>query len=228
MITALVFDFDGLMVDTESPAYDSWEEVYQSYGCTLPIPVWAAVLGGSGHEFDACAYLAELSGQPIDPEPVKARRWQRKLELVAHQPLLPGILDALQFAHEHHFRLAVASSSPQSWVFPQLERLGVTACFDTIVTGDQVAQIKPDPALYQLAVQRLSVQPSETLAIEDSLNGLRSAKAAGVYCVIVPNKFTQHLDFQAADLQLPSFDTLRLPDILTRIEQHQHVASITR
>src|SRR4051812_42714756 len=100
MIKALVFDFDGLMVDTESSAYDSWQEIYQEYGYTLPLDQWALVLGGSGAEFDPCAYLAGLCGRELDHEALRARRWQRKLALVATEPLLPGIRDAIDAARQ--------------------------------------------------------------------------------------------------------------------------------
>ncbi len=218
MIKALVFDFDGLMVDTETPAYDAWEEIYQEYGCTLPLEVWAAVLGGSGNEFDACAYLAEQSGQAIDADAIKERRGQRKLELVAAKELLPGILDAIVLAKQRGLKLAVASSSPSSWVVPHLDRLEVTTYFDTVVTGDQVTRVKPDPEIYRTAVTCLDIEPREALAIEDSFNGLQAAKAAGLSCVVVPNVFTQHLDFGIADVRLESFVDMSLEQLLARLQ----------
>jgi HAD superfamily hydrolase (TIGR01509 family) len=217
MIKAIVFDFDGLMVDTETSAYDSWQEIYQEHGCTLAVEVWAAVIGGSSSEFDACAHLTELSGVAFDHEELKQRRYQRKLELVANEPLLPGIADALAAARRHDIRLAVASSSRYQWVGGHLDRLGVTHLFETIVCRDDVTRIKPDPELYRTAVQRLGVEPSEAVAIEDSLNGLRAAKAAGLACVVVPNAFTQHLDLSAANLRLTTFADLSLGALLEKL-----------
>lgn len=222
MITALVFDFDGLMVDTESSAYDSWQELYVEHGCHLPLEVWAAVLGGSGHEFDPCAYLAEQTGQTLDADLLRSRRMQRKLELVAAEPLLPGILDALVLGKERGMRLAVASSSSRQWVVGHLDRLNITSYFDTVVCADDVARVKPDPALYQTAAARLGVPPHEAVAIEDSLNGLRAAKAAGLHCVVVPNTFTSHLDFGSADLRLRSFADMTLDQLLDQLQQPDH------
>jgi beta-phosphoglucomutase-like phosphatase (HAD superfamily) len=127
MIKALVFDFDGLMVDTESSAYNSWQEIYHEYGYTLPLEQWALVLGGSGFEFDPCAYLAALSGQELDRDALRARRWQRKLALVANDPLLPGIREAIDAARQQGLKLAVASSSSRRWVCSHLDRLSVTS-----------------------------------------------------------------------------------------------------
>jgi HAD superfamily hydrolase (TIGR01509 family) len=219
MIKALVFDFDGLLVDTESSSYTSWQEIYQEYGCELALDVWAAVLGRSGQEFDPCAYLAELTGRAVDADALHARRKQRKWELAAQAGLLPGIAQALIRAKHHALRLAVASSSSRQWVFGHLNRLQVTAYFDTIVCADDVTQVKPDPALYCTAVQRLGVQPSEAVAIEDAFVGLCAAKAAGLACVVVPNRFTQQSDFRAADLRLRSFGDMSLDELLMHLHQ---------
>ncbi len=121
MIQGLIFDFDGLMVDTESPAYDSWAEIYREYGCELPLSRWSPVLGGSGAEFDPCAYLGEQTGQALDADALRARRWQRKLELCAGQALLPGVSDYLAAANRLGLKLGVASSSSRRWVVGHLD-----------------------------------------------------------------------------------------------------------
>lgn len=217
MIKALVFDFDGLMVDTESSAYDSWQEIYQEYGYTLPLEQWALVLGGSGFEFDPCAYLAALSGQELDHDALRTRRWERKLALVANEPLLPGIREAIGAAREQGLKLGVASSSSRRWVCSHLDRLGVTSRFDTIVCADDVAQVKPAPDLYRTVVMRLGVLPQEAIAIEDALNGLHAAKAAGLKCIVVPNKFMQDGAFEDADIRLQSFADLPLEQLLAQL-----------
>lgn len=219
MIKALIFDFDGLMVDTESSAYDSWQEIYQEYNCTFPISLWSTVLGGSGEEFDPCAYLAEQTGQTLDTEALRARRLQRKLELVATEPLLPGIAEAIVLGKERGLKLGVASSSSRTWVVGHLDRLEMTDHFDSIVSRDDVTRVKPDPEIYQTAVARLGVQPHEALAIEDAFHGLRAAKAAGLYCVVVPNKFSQDLDFGIADIRMMSFADLTLDELLLQLQQ---------
>ena len=225
MFKALIFDFDGLMVDTESSAYDSWEEIYQEHGCTLPLEQWAVVLGGSGAEFDPCAYLAQLTGQTLDHEMLRTRRWQRKLALVANEPLLPGISEAIESAKQRGLKLGVASSSSRRWVMGHLERLGIASVFDAIVCADDVTYVKPAPDLYLAAVSKVGVSPHEAVAIEDALNGLRAAKAAGLTCVVVPNKFLRGCDFADADLRLHSFADLSLDQVLLQIPQASTQAS---
>ncbi len=222
MIQGLIFDFDGLMVDTESPAYDSWLEIYREYGCTLPLPQWSAVLGGSGSEFDPCAYLAEQAGQALDADALRARRWQRKLELVAAQPLLPGVSDYLAVAKRLHLKLGVASSASRRWVAGHLDRLGVTPAFDAIITADNVRQVKPDPEIYRVAVAALGLRPEQAIALEDAPNGLLAAKRAGLICVAVPNLLTCQLPLEHADLRITSLADVPLERLLEMAHERLH------
>lgn len=215
----MIFDFDGLMVDTESSAYNSWGEIYREHGCTLPLERWEQVLGGSGSEFDPCAYLAELTGQTFDHDALRSRRLHRKLALVARERLLPGVRDAIDYAKEHGLKLGVASSSSRAWVLSHLERLEVTPLFNAVVCADDVARVKPAPDLYQAAAAKLGVLPHEAVAIEDSLNGLYAAKAAGLGCVAVPNKFLAHRDFSRADVRLASLAEVPFGQLLTTVAE---------
>lgn len=90
MIQALIFDFDGLMLNTEVPDYQSWVEIYEEHGCQLPLSIWSAYVGGDGLSFNAYAHLETLYGQSIERDTVRVRRRKRYAELVASQPLLPG------------------------------------------------------------------------------------------------------------------------------------------
>lgn len=219
MIQALIFDFDGLMVDTESAAYESWLEIYREYACDLPLSLWSAVIGGSGNEFDPCAYLESQVGSPLDQAAIRARRWQRKLELVATQPLLPGVADYIEAAKGLGLKLGVASSSSRKWVVGHLDRLQVTNQFDTIICADDVRRVKPDPEIYQTSVSRLGIRPKQAVAIEDALNGLLAAKGAGLFCVVVPNQLTHQLPLDDADLRLTSLTDMPLEILLERIQE---------
>jgi HAD superfamily hydrolase (TIGR01509 family) len=205
VIRGLIFDFDGLMVDTETAARDSWVDIFREYGCDFPHDMWAKVLGGSGRDFDACGYLKAQTGRQLDPEELRARRWRRKLELVAGQPLLPGIASYLVQGKRSGLMLGVASSSSRGWVVGHLDRLGVTDLFDAIVTGDDVAHVKPDPELYLLALTQLEMEAHEAIVFEDALNGVLAAKRAGIFTVAVPNALT---------CELP------LTDLLAAVERH--------
>jgi HAD superfamily hydrolase (TIGR01509 family) len=220
VIHGLIFDFDGLMVDTETAARDSWVDIFQEYGCDFPHGVWARILGGSGRDFDACGYLAQQTGLQLDPEELRTRRWRRKLELVAAQPLMPGIAAYLAEGKRSGLTLGVASSSSREWVVGHLDRLGVTDLFDAIVTGDDVTDVKPDPALYLLALARLGLEPHEAIVFEDAPNGILAAKRAGIFTVAVPNALTCNLPLDHADLRVVSLADLPLADLLAAVERH--------
>ncbi len=219
MIRALIFDFDGLMVDTESPAYESWLEIYREYNCEFPFARWSTVLGGSGAEFDPCAYLAEQTGQVLDHDALRARRWQRKLDLTAIQPLLPGVMTYVHEAKRLGLKVAVASSSSRKWVVGHLDRLAFSDQFDTIICADDVTHVKPAPDIYLAAVAALKVQPQDTIAFEDAPNGLLAAKRAGVFSVAVPNPLTGQLPLDHADMRLTSLEEIRLQTLLATVEQ---------
>jgi HAD superfamily hydrolase (TIGR01509 family) len=220
VIRGLIFDFDGLMVDTETSARDSWVDIFREYGCEFPYDAWATVLGGSGRDFDACGYLAQRTGLHLDPEELRARRWQRKLELVAAQPLMPGVAAYLVGGKRSGLTLGVASSSSLVWVVGHLNRLGAMDLFDAIVTGGDVAHVKPDPELYLLALARLRLAASEAIVFEDAPNGVLAAKRAGIFTVAVPNALTCDLPLDHADLRVTSLADLPLTDLLAAVEQH--------
>jgi HAD superfamily hydrolase (TIGR01509 family) len=217
-IKALIFDFDGLILDTEMPDYASWQAVYAEYGQELPVAMWGQIVGGTGaSDFDPHNYLEELSGQSLDREEVWISRRTAYLDTVAEQPILPGVKDYLDGAKERGLKLAVASSSPDNWVSGHLTRLCLIDYFDAIKTADDVARTKPDPELYLSALQTLDVAAEEAVVFEDSGNGVRAAKAAGIYAVAVPNGLTAQLSIEGADLRLGSLAELSLDDLLDQI-----------
>lgn len=215
MIKALIFDFDGLILDTEMPDFESWQSVYQQYGCELPLEKWALILGGTGaSDFDPHSYLEELSGQTLDREAVWISRRKQYLDNVAGQPILPGVMDYLDEAQRRGLRLGVASSSPENWVRGHLTRLGLFERFHSVKTAEDVQKTKPDPELYTAVLNELSIAPEEGVVFEDSPNGVLAAKRAGLYCVAVPNSLTARLEIKDADLQLESLADLPLEDLL--------------
>lgn len=209
-LRALVFDFDGLILDTETPEFRAWQEVFAAYGTTLTTADWAHVIGSMDHGWDAAAEITRRTGQSVDRDELRATWKARQVELLALETIRPGVLELLKEAKLRGLGLAVASSSPRWWVEGNLTRLGIFDSFDAVCTGDEVARTKPDPAVYLLAVSRLAVSPDTALALEDSPNGAVAARAAGLRCVIVPNDVSRHLDLSAADAVLPSLEQLDL------------------
>ncbi len=217
---ALIFDFDGLILDTELPDYESWQDVYRSHGCELPLLSWSQIVGGTGaSDFDPHSHLEELCGEKLDREEVWISRRRSYLDNIAEQPVLPGVIDYLDAAEDLGLALAVASSSPENWVRGHLARLGLYDRFDAIKTADDVKRTKPDPELYVAALSALTVLPSEAVVFEDSPNGIKAAKAAGIFAVAVPNQLTAQLSLEQADLRLNSLADLSLGELLKKVEQ---------
>ena len=200
MLRAVIFDFDGLILDTESPEYVSWCEVYESHGHSLPLEKWCLTVGaGRGHGFDPYGHLEELLGTTADRESIRQRRRARNAELLLGQPVLEGVMDRIEEAGALGLSLGIASSSDRTWVRDHLERLGLNAKFEAIACAGDGVPAKPDPAVYRQALERLGASPEQSVAVEDSPNGVAAARAAGIYCIAVPNPITALLDFSAAD-----------------------------
>ena len=213
MIRALVFDFDGLILETETPAYQSWAEIYREHGHELPMDRWHGYIG-SDTGFDPAGHLAALVGEGFDRVATQVRRDARKSELIAALDVMEGVRDYLADAKRLHLRVAVASSSSRAWVLGHLERLGIAAHWDAIRTRDDVARTKPAPDLYLATVAALGVAPHQTVALEDSTNGIAAAKDAGLLCVAVPNALTAEMDLSRADLRLRSLAETPLERLL--------------
>jgi HAD superfamily hydrolase (TIGR01509 family) len=213
VVKALVFDFDGLILDTEGPIYEAWSEIYREHGLDFPPAEWQHVIGQASH-FDPFSELERRLGRELDREEVGVRRRVRVRELVEAQPLLPGIIEWRDEAHALGLKLGIASNSTRDWVLGHLNRLGIGDEWDCVRCRDDVERPKPEPDLYLAVASCLGVAPVEAVAVEDSPHGVRAAKAAGFYCIAVPNPMTADLDFSEADLRLESLAELPLPSFL--------------
>lgn len=209
-LQALLFDFDGLILDTEFPIYEAWREDYLAHGHDLPLEVYAACVGSDFNRFDPKSHLESLVGSAIDWPDRDLWRERNALERVKQLPPLPGVIALLDAAEANGIPCAVASSSPRSWVEGHLSRLGLIDRFVLTRCIDDVAAPKPAPDLFLAAAAGLGVAPAEALVLEDSRNGLLAAMAAGCPCVVVPNRVTAHLDFTGALSVLESLTDLDL------------------
>lgn len=219
MIRGIVFDFDGLILDTESTVYQSWLETYQEYDLDLPFDEWGQIIGISPEEhFDPLERLQSQLDYKINAKEVGAKRLQRELELVEKQPILPGVESILFQAKEMGLKLAIASSSDLKWVGGHLERLGLKHYFSVVLTSDDVQRTKPDPALYTLALKCLDLSADEAFVLEDSPNGITAAQSAGLLCVVVPNPLTRLLPVDHADLRLNSLADFSLDELMEKVE----------
>lgn len=216
---ALIFDFDGTILDTESTEFQAWQEIYQQHGHELSLDYWLPFIGNNSIPFDPAGHLETLVGKPLDKEGIEQWVQQRKQSLNQGLKPLPGVLDYLEAAQAMGLKLAVASSSRRAWVEGHLERLGLLHYFQVIRTKEDVALTKPDPALFLRAAEGLGVSPGHTIVLEDSQNGVRAAKSAGAFTVAIPGGLTRHLDLSQADLLLTSLGDLALWELLTIARQ---------
>jgi len=224
VIRALVFDFDGVILDTETPFRSSWQEIYAAHGLSVPPDEWAGWLGSSADPPQAYDLLERHLGAAVDREGIRTERMQRELELLEREPPLPGVERILDDASAHGLRLAIASSSERAWVHGHLTRLGLIDRFAVLVCADDVTATKPSPELYVSALRALGVAPREAIAFEDSTHGVRAATAAGIFCVAIPNEVTRHASMEGADLVVGSLADRTLLDYISVAERASRTA----
>ncbi|MFD0959837.1 HAD family hydrolase [Paenibacillus chungangensis] len=199
MIKAIIFDFDGTIIDTETPWYYAFRNAYEEHGVELSLEQYSECVGTSHHAFNPYEYLMTELNLPIDKEEFHRRIHNDHARLMEQQGIREGVLEYLEAAKAAGMRIGLASSSRRKWIDRYLSQLKLADCFEVICTADDVDQVKPDPALYKMAVKGLGVKPEEAVAIEDSPNGAKAAVAAGLACIIVPNALTNLLQFDEAE-----------------------------
>jgi HAD superfamily hydrolase (TIGR01509 family) len=218
MIKALIFDFDGLILDTETPDFESWRDVYREFGHDLSLEVWGQIVGGfSASDFRPLPNLEALLGRDLTPLNLHARVKERNHARILALSPLPGVLETLQAARRLGLRLAVASSSRHGWVDGHLTRLGLDSFFETVKCSEDVSQTKPEPELYLSALAALRVSPHEAVAFEDSPHGVTAARRAGIFVIAVPNQVTAQLEIVGENLRLRSLADLDLGDFLSKM-----------
>jgi HAD superfamily hydrolase (TIGR01509 family) len=221
MIKALIFDFDGLILDTESPEADMWDQIYAEHGFEFPLDEWGTVIGGNGSSnFDAAEHLSLLSQGRLDPASMRSYHRSGSDAMTLEQHILPGVADCIQEAKRLGLKLAIASSSEHAWVDTHAKRLGIFDYFDHVICRDDVGvgRTKPNPDLYLLALNQLQVQKNEAIVFEDSPNGVTAANRAGIFVVAVPNPITSKLNIGTANLILNSLSDLSLPALLNKVQ----------
>jgi len=218
MIRALIFDFDGLILETEEPVFQSYQEIYQEYGVELTLDYWSHLLGVASGIHDPLADLEQQIGFTLPRQEILQRQHQRQMEMILVRPVMPGVRETLQRARQLGLKIGLASSSPCSWVVSHLTRLGLVEYFNCIKASDDVERTKPDPSLFLAVLEELGISSEEAIVFEDSPNGILAAKRAGLFCVVVPNVLTRRLPIDHADLRLDSLTAMTLDELLVRIQ----------
>lgn len=225
-IKALVFDFDGLILETEEPVFRAWQNLYASFGVEMPLDLWQSTIGSSDADWHPLNDLKQKLDWKPDWEKLLEQRSRVEMQMVLDQPILPGVITVLESARRLGLKTAVASSSSRQWVEGHLQRLGLLEYFDCLRTSEDVQRTKPDPELFVQAIQALGVEPQETVVFEDSANGILASKRAGAWCVAVPTVMTRKMPLKLADLRLDSLADLPLEGLLEVLEEVANQAEV--
>jgi HAD superfamily hydrolase (TIGR01509 family) len=221
MLKALIFDFDGLILDTETPEVEVWQSIYRDYDFELPVDEWRKTVGGYGlSNFDAAEHLAQLCSGALDPAALRLR-YRREADVLIHaSPILPGVQEMIVDAKKAGIKIAIGSSSPHSWVDAHAQRLGIYGQFDEIVCSDDVApgRTKPNPDIYLKVLERLEVAHDAAVVFEDSPNGVLAARRANIFVVAVPNPLTAKMSVMG-DMTVPSLAELSLQDLFGNVRK---------
>jgi putative hydrolase of the HAD superfamily len=221
-IKSLLFDFDGLILDTETTLINVWKSIYSDHGFEYPLDLGLQIVGGWGAStFDEAGYLNQLANGVLDVDALRLQYKERSTQRFMEQPILDGVEDYLTEGQRLNLRLAIASSSRHAWVEPHLTRLGLIHYFEKIVCGDDVApgRTKPNPDVFLKALNVLGITASEAIVFEDSPNGVKAARTAGIYVVAVPNPTTSLMKIEGADLTLKSLASLSLNDLMKHVNR---------
>lgn len=216
MIKAVVFDFDGLIIDTEFALYEAFRKMLQLDANEFPIADYASYIGTDSKAlYD---FILEKTNGKITLEEVIEKSSLLHKENLKSPVTRDGVEDYLKEAKNVGLKIGLASSSDRKWVTFFLKELNLLEYFDIIQTRDDVETVKPDPSLYQNVINFLGIEPSEAIAFEDSANGSKAAIAAGLKCVIVPNKITETLPFENVHLRLASMKDKEFSEVIKVIE----------
>ena len=223
-LAAVVFDFDGVILDSETPEFESHRRIYERCGVPLTVEEWCDQIGiyVEGHEDRWFRQLCDRSRHAPSQNDYDTERRRLFEELLSAEPMR-GIRELLQALRESRVPTAIASTAPSRWVLPAAERIGIASLVSAIVSGDDVIRGKPAPDVYLEAARRLGADPSRSVAIEDSGPGIASARAAGMKTVAIPHWLTERHELSGADLRVAHAGELtvaRLATLLDRAGPH--------
>jgi beta-phosphoglucomutase-like phosphatase (HAD superfamily) len=211
MTAALIFDFEGTIVDTETALFQAWSELYESHGQVLDIVTWQRIIG-TDDAYDPWHELVKVVG-PLD-DALNDDRRDRRDQLIDLAGVRLGVEQWMDHADELGIPMGIASSSPIDWVEHHLDRIGLLHRFACFACTNELIPGKPDPTSYRLACEALHADPRRSIAVEDSPNGIAAAKDAGLYVVAVPHALTATLDLSRADLVVASLADVSLSDVV--------------
>jgi len=205
---AVIFDLDGLMINSEDLSLAAWHQILLPYGKRLTDEDYSILIGMDSQA--SASHIIRVTGVPLAWEALAREHWERLLTLIDRElSPKPGLLALVDDLVKRGYPLAVASNSPIDYVERALTTIGVRGAFDCVVGRDHVAHGKPAPDVYLAAAAGLGADPPRCLALEDSPAGMQAALAAGMRCVVVPNEHLPNADFSGAHGRYSSLGMLR-------------------
>jgi len=217
-LQGILFDFDGLILDTETPVFQAWKMKFREYGQELALEQWGQIIGKSSDELGPLAGFLKNFPDAKAKQQILDEVSSEEQSLIKQQQPLPGTEVLISKAHQSGVKLGIVSSSNQDWVHQHLRRLELLDYFDHTSCADEVEKAKPDPALYHLGLEKMGLEPDRVVVLEDSPHGVLAAKRAGLYCIAVPNQLTRQLTFftdgGAPDLFLKSLEEFPWDDLM--------------
>ena len=213
-IKGIIFDFDGLICDTETPELRAWEALFADHGLIFPFERYQESIGAVYNDESPFIFLEEMLNHPIDRAEVKENFSFFRNKLIDLEPIRPGILNYLKQSQDFGLEIGLASSSPRTWIDYHLGRLSISEYFGCIKTFNDVCKTKPDPELFIKALACMGLKPDEVVALEDSINGVTAAKKAGIYVVVFPNEVTRIYEFDEADLVIDSLEEMPFDELI--------------
>lgn len=216
MIRAIVFDFDGLIVDSESALIRSYEDIHAAHDRPFDEAFYLRAVGQSD-----CAIDPWLSfGGGVDRAALEAERRARNRAREDDLLPLPGVVALLDAARAAGLHIALASNSDHDHCERHLDRIGLLDRFAFLACREDVQFPKPEPDLYELVLRHFGLRGCEAVALEDSCTGSLAAKRANMYCVVIPNPVTANHDFAHADRQVNSMREISIADLVTLHHQN--------
>lgn len=205
---AVLFDFDGIIIDSEWPIYQTWKQVFAHEGHILKLETYVQCIGSDFDTWSPEKHLESLTGKSYDWQTINSKR-QVTLEAdLQDAQTLPGVRELIAKIKADGKKIAIVSSSSHRWVDTWLEKLDLIKDMDQVVCKGDAPHIKPAPDLYLEAVKRFNIHASKCLVLEDSLNGVKAAKAAHCPAIAIPSRLTNCLDFSTADAEIQSLKLL--------------------
>jgi HAD superfamily hydrolase (TIGR01509 family) len=224
-IDAVVFDFDGVIIDTETARYEVWKRIFQEHNQVLPKDIWVKSIGRTEYFISPYDLLVQLTGTSIDIDTLRAYEKSMEEQYIAQKPLTTGLLERINEARGAGGRFAIASSASRRYVEKHLKERNILNHFDALVCRDDVSRHKPHPQPYLRALELLDAEIDYSFAVEDAPAGIEAAVSAGLFCVAVAGNMTKDMDQSRAHCIVNSLDDFTFESLIERkkIEHYRKI-----